>query len=336
MQHRIRLVASLALSALCGGAACASTKLAYTPSELKKEVARRVPGVSADEVVAPFAIDEAATAAARAAIAAEVSDVDRTRALVTAFFASRGYHLRYAWAVTTGIEETLRKSEGNCLSLAAVFVGLARAAGLQAFFIDASTRVHETRQGNGWTVNAGHVTAMVLADSGRIGLDFGELGPITWYQVLDDVEALAHFYNNRGFEMLDESREHGETAWRQAAKDFRLAARTLATRTRPSRSIAWPLERIPIWRRRATTSACSISRRPGSPRRSKPWARPRVSSRRVGTSSTTWPSPGCARAIARERRTLCGKRSGCAAIIPKRRRRSTVSAIIRRGRGERR
>jgi len=63
----------------------------------------------------------------------------------------------------------------------------------------------------------------VASGGEKIGLDFGQMGPVTWYRVLDDVEALAHFYNNRGFELLDEAHERGERAWEQAERDFRIA-----------------------------------------------------------------------------------------------------------------
>src|SRR6267143_5263790 len=145
MPHRSRLIAGLALSAVCGGTACSTTKFAYTPDELRAEVARRAPDLPAADVVAPFAIDAARVAKVRNAISLQESAFEQTRALVTQLFAQNGFHLRYSWGVTTGAEETLRRSEGNCLALAAVFVALARAAGLHAVFIDASTRVHETR-----------------------------------------------------------------------------------------------------------------------------------------------------------------------------------------------
>src|SRR2546427_269285 len=163
------------------------------------------------------------SAPARNAIVGQSTDVERTRALVLLLFAPRGFHLHYAWGVTTGARETLRRSEGNCLALAAVFVGLARAAGLRAVYIDASTRVHEMRYGNGLTVNAGHVTAMVASEQEQIGLDFEQTGPIVRYRILDDIEALAHFYNNRGFELLEEAQERDESAWLQAERDFRTA-----------------------------------------------------------------------------------------------------------------
>jgi tetratricopeptide (TPR) repeat protein len=222
--HRIVFVVGLALSAVCSGTACASAKLVYTQDELKAEVARRVPGIPAAEVVAPFLIDEAHAAAALKAMAWETTEAERTRALVSQIFGPRGFHLRYAsWSVTTSVEETLRRSEGNCLALAAVFVGLARAAGLDAVFIDASTRVHETRHWDRWTVNSGHVTAMVSAGRERIGLDFEQMGSIEWYRILDDLEALAHFYNNRGFEVLVAAQEPDASAWVAAARDFQIA-----------------------------------------------------------------------------------------------------------------
>ncbi len=220
---------------LLGGGACATAKLAYSPDELEAEVARRAPAIPHQEIVTPFRIGESHAAMARGVVAEGKTDTERTRSLVKAFFAADGFHLSYAAGVTADAEETLRTSEGNCLSLASVFVGLARAAGLKAYYIDASTRVHETRYGDGWTVNSGHVTAMVEAEGERIGLDFGRMGPIRWYRVLDDLEALAHFYNNRGFESVERAQERGESPdWRQAAHDFWLAAQVL-----PAFARAW-------------------------------------------------------------------------------------------------
>jgi Flp pilus assembly protein TadD len=218
------------LLSFAGGLGCATAKLAYAPDELKAEVERRAPAIPPAEIVVPFEIGEEQAAAARRVVADGKTDTERTRALVAAFFARDGFHMRYAEGVTADAEETLRTSEGNCLSLASVFVGLARAAGLKAYYIDASTRVHETRYGDGLTVNSGHVTAMVEAEGERIGLDFGRMGPIRWYRVLDDLEALAHFYNNRGFESVERAQERSRPAdWGRASHDFWLAAQVIPT-----------------------------------------------------------------------------------------------------------
>jgi Flp pilus assembly protein TadD len=224
------LLAVGVLLPFAGGLGCASAKLAYAPDELKAEVGRRAPAIPRAEIVVPFEIGEEQAAAARSVVAEGKTDTERTRALVAAFFAQDGFHMRYAEGVTADAEETLRTSEGNCLSLASVFVGLARAAGLKAYYIDASTRVHETRYGEGLTVNSGHVTAMVEAEGERIGLDFGRMGPIRWYRILDDLEALAHFYNNRGFESVERAQERSRPPdWSRASHDFWLAAQVIPT-----------------------------------------------------------------------------------------------------------
>jgi hypothetical protein len=125
---------------------------------------------------------------------------------------------------TTGAE-ALRSGRGNCVALASIFIGLARSVGLDARYVDASSRVNETRYGeDGSTVHLGHITALVNTGNERISLDFARIGPFRWYQQLDDLEAVAHFYNNRGFELVDQAREAGEPPdWSEAERLFRLA-----------------------------------------------------------------------------------------------------------------
>ncbi len=226
MSHRFALAAAAA--ALCaGGAGCAAPRAVYSGSELRAEVARRAPELAPEEVVVPFDVGDAARARARE-IAGQLDGAhQKARALVAAMFDPALFGLRYVERVTGDASETLRTGEGNCLALASVFVGLARAVGLEARYIDASTRVHETVHGDdGLTVSSGHVTAMVDTGTGKVGLDFARLGPVTWYRVLDDVEALAHFYNNRAFERVDVARAAGAPPdWGAAEADFRRAVR---------------------------------------------------------------------------------------------------------------
>jgi tetratricopeptide (TPR) repeat protein len=108
--------------------------------------------------------------------------------------------------------------------------------GLDAYYIDASFDVHETRRTpDGLAVNTGHITAMVRTPGGNMGLDFEQLGPIARYRVIDDVEALANFYNNRGYELLERARERGEEPdWTAIADQF-----SLATMVMPGFARAW-------------------------------------------------------------------------------------------------
>jgi tetratricopeptide (TPR) repeat protein len=223
--------------ALLGGTSgCTTARLAYSPAELRAEVARRAPDLPAADVVVPYEL--AAEDRARAeAIVGQLRSVDlKVQALVMAMFDPDQLGLRYADVVTGSAASTLRARRGNCLALASVFVGLARAVGLEAYYIDASTRVHETKYADdGMTVSSGHVTAMVVTPKGNVGLDFAHLGPFAWYRTLDDVEALAHFYNNRAFERIDDARARGAAVdWEEAALDFRRA-----TEVKPEFALAW-------------------------------------------------------------------------------------------------
>ncbi len=221
----LRFGSATALAVPLALSACATARLAYDPAALRHEIALRAPAIPAQEVVVPFEIDETAAARARALVAHAHSDEAKVRLLVASIFDPAAFGISYAENVTATAAEALQRHEGNCLALASVFVGLARATGLRSYYIDASTRVHETRLGDdGLTVNEGHVTAMVETSAGKIGLDFGHLGKIAWYRVLDDVEALSHFYNNRGFELVDDARVRGVPIdWSQAEHQFRLA-----------------------------------------------------------------------------------------------------------------
>jgi tetratricopeptide (TPR) repeat protein len=228
MAHRIALAAAAA--ALCaGGAGCAVQRGIYTAPQLRAEVARRAPGIPPAEVVVPFDVGDAARARAQEIAGRLGTPQEKVRALVEAMFDPAAFGLAYASRVTGDAAETLRSREGNCLALASVFVGLARAVGLEARYMDASTRVHETVHGeDGITVSSGHVTAIVDVGKGSVGLDFARMGPVVWYRILDDVEALAHFYNNRGFERVDEARASGAPVdWEAAGADFRRAAQVL-------------------------------------------------------------------------------------------------------------
>jgi tetratricopeptide (TPR) repeat protein len=238
MQHRLRVVVVLSLSALGSAVGCATQKLAYRPDELRAEVRRRAPELDPADVVVPYEISPAHVDLARRLVRDAASDSGRVRALTTALLDPhpRGLGLRYVPSVTTGAEETLRQSRGNCLALASVFIGLARAVGLEAYYIDASVHVHETRYENdGTTVNEGHLTAMVRTATENIGLDFSRAGTMSWYRVLDDVEALAHFYNNRGFEQMDLAESAGVPVdWVAIERDFQRAVQVL-----PSFARAW-------------------------------------------------------------------------------------------------
>ena len=227
----------VAAAALATPGCAGSQKYAYGVDELRAEIRRRAPELPPDAVVVPFDVDPATVEIARRATKPYSNREDQVRALVELMFSGAGYALSYAPVVTTTARETLATHKGNCLALASVFVGVARALGLKAYYLDASARLTETTQPSpGIVVNSGHITAYVDLDKIRWYLDFDHtLAGTNRFRVIDDLEATAHFYNNRGYERIEMARlEDKPVDWVAAEKDF-----TLATHVVPAFARAW-------------------------------------------------------------------------------------------------
>jgi len=133
--------------------------------------------------------------------------------------------LRYDTAATLTVAETWEQHRANCLSFTLLFVALARAAGLEA-------RVQEVRQVVTWyedqgvIYNAGHVNVGLRINGlpATLDLDQNVLYDHHGPQPISDRRALAHFYNNRGSELLaaqqpDAAREYFRMAL-QMEKNF--------------------------------------------------------------------------------------------------------------------
>jgi regulator of sirC expression with transglutaminase-like and TPR domain len=220
------VLAALAAALATGSAGCAvMTRQVYTPADLRAELRAREPPIPAADVVVPFELPPAALATAAEVVRGARSDSEKVERLVMAMFDPKVFGLHSDTIFTSSGAEALATRRGNCVALASVFIGLARAVGLDARYIDASSRIGETRYGDdGSTVHFGHVSALVITGSERISLDFTRLGPFRWYQELDDLEALAHFYNNRGFDLVDQAREAGLAPdWAEVERRFQLA-----------------------------------------------------------------------------------------------------------------
>ena len=222
MLHRSLLGALVAL--LVAGCAPAHQRI-YGPSELRRELMRRAPDVPEVARLVPFEIPPEVAARAVEAVLLSTTDSDKVSALVRAMFDPFVFGLRYAEVETVGAAQALQRRSGNCLDLASVFIGLARAVGLRAEYMDASFRVHDTKDvPGGMALRSGHVTAEVDVGSERMGLDFARLGPVLRYRLMDDVEAVAHFHNNRGWDHIDRALAAGAPVdWGAALSEFEAA-----------------------------------------------------------------------------------------------------------------
>lgn len=129
----------------------------------------------------------------------------RMKLLVDYIFSKQGLGLEYDSSVTRTIEQTFRDRKGNCMSFTLLFVTLAREAGVSAY-------VQEVGQALSWyqeentLYNAGHVNVGVQLgmDLGTIDLDRNILLARGGPKRISDKRALAHFYNNRGSELMQD------------------------------------------------------------------------------------------------------------------------------------
>lgn len=206
---------------------CASAdKTAYSAAELRAVVGARVPRERAGDVLVPYAVTAEMTERAEEYTRHHNSDYARAQALVRAVTDKRQFNVKWEAVTTAVARETFEKGHGNCLSLTSLFVGLARSIGLNAYYVDASDRVNDLTRDDELLVDTGHIAASVRTERGWSLVDFtGEISHYRTFRVIDDLEALAHFYNNRGYELIRSQRGDGEAVrWERALEDFTMAA----------------------------------------------------------------------------------------------------------------
>ncbi len=219
------------LAALVSGAAlslaCATDgAYDYTPEGLRLEVARRVADLDPADIVVPFEVGLATVARARQ-ILAGVGGEERVDALVASLSDPAGFGLRYEWATTGTAAETLVRGSGNCLALSSTLVGIARALGFQAYYLEVIVADPQWRTDGDVSVQADHVAAVIDSGKRRLFVDFsGRIGRARRIHAMDDLEALAQVYHTRGYELMHRAETQGAPVpWERVASDFRLATR---------------------------------------------------------------------------------------------------------------
>ena len=210
-------------------------EFAYSPEQLRSEVRARVPALLETEIIVPYELDPGLVETARAATRGHGGSHAKAMALARSLSSPRWFGLRYEWATSGSAAETIEKGYGNCLSLSSVFIGLARGLGLDAYYIDASRKLDRHQDGD-VVVSAGHIGVAVRTDAGSTLVDFsGAVGRFALFRRIDDLEALAHLYNNRGYEVIHRASSRGEPVpWDDARSYF-----SLATQVEPDFARAW-------------------------------------------------------------------------------------------------
>lgn len=209
-------------------------KITYTTDELRAEIARRLPEDDPADAIVPFQVDPDAVARARALTSWAQDPHVRLEVLASVLSEELGFGLEYDSDVTLAAQEALDAGRGNCLTLASVLVGLARPLDLPVHYIAGRDLVQE--EGDDLRLAVGHVGVELSTAQGRTAVDFaGALNRYRTFRVIDDLEAAAHFYNNRGYEVLRDQRHASEAVrWARADADFERA-----TRVSPGFAFAW-------------------------------------------------------------------------------------------------
>ncbi len=230
------LFSALLLLALCGSGCSHFRQMEYGKQEIEYIITHAAPELALDEVAVPFEITDEQAALAKEAVRGLSSDYDKAHAILNAIMDENQYGIKWENFVTATAAETINSKKGDCVSIASVYVALARSVGLHAYFAEALVATQESYRDSDFVVQSGHMTAIVETEAGRAALHIGN--PLRFWMIiskLSDVEATAHFYNNRGFELLFRSKMDGEPInWEQSAMYF-----SIATRLNPRFAEAW-------------------------------------------------------------------------------------------------
>jgi Tfp pilus assembly protein PilF len=240
-----RLPAVAIAVSLAVGCAAAPKRI-YTPDEIRSVLETRVSTQMRDEIVIPFEIDDEIRQLARNVTRSASTDGDKMRAIVSAITSLAGFSISYDWLSSKTAKEVFREGKGNCLAYTNLFIGMAREVGLDAVYADVRFTERVTREAE-IIVKTTHITAAVTLPGGPTLIDFTSTPErrYTAFKAIDDLEAIANFYNNQGFlyGYFTESEKVGFDPLAKEIEMYRLALEVLPTFTRARNNLGVALRR---------------------------------------------------------------------------------------------
>ena len=220
-------------------AGCASVgrdRVAYSPEAFVVATQSQAPDMAVEDIVVPFRVTPEMVAKARDLTARSRTDYDKAQRLMAGITSDEGFGLHWKPVATATPDVTVERGYGNCLALTSIFIGLARELGLSAYYVDASDRINDLRRDGELIVDSGHIAGGVRTERGYTLVDYdGHVADYRTFKIIDDITALAHYYNNLGFEMISDAQsEDREIDWEAIRYKFELA-----TMVRPSFTLAY-------------------------------------------------------------------------------------------------
>ena len=248
-----------------GLGSCASVPLVHEkdPKQLRLEIARDVPQLSPEQVVIPHEISPEMKTNLDQRLPQLKNRSESGRALVSLLFGKEHLALQYAWAETRTAEETIEIGRGNCLSLAAVVVGAARAYGGAARYVEIRNKLDRRQEGN-LDIWAGHIAVFLPNPGSPLVIDFSgaELTELSSFRVLEDRALIAHYYNDRGYDLIRESRKKGlAPPWEQIRTYFEIATAIDSEFSEAWNNLGVALARLNKWSEAEKAYTRSLSNR---------------------------------------------------------------------------
>ncbi|HVS66833.1 MAG TPA: tetratricopeptide repeat protein [Thermoanaerobaculia bacterium] len=186
-------------------AACTSYVPFDSSGDLDRRLEQRVPEPLRESVEYPFELSQELREAAARRINPSFSEPRRTEAILDFVFGA--LDLQYALSPTRNASETFASRRGNCLSFVNLFVGLGRENRLNPFYVEVEDYQRWNYQA-GVVVSRGHIVAGMYIDGQLSTFDFLPYQAKSYrdFKPIDDLTAMAHFYNNLGAEALMDDR----------------------------------------------------------------------------------------------------------------------------------
>ena len=133
------------------------------------------------------------------------SDKKRVDQVLDVIFSGVG--LEYQLQPTRDAVETFHSGQANCLSFTHLFVGIGRSQRLNPFYVEVEDYQRWSYQ-EGSVVSRGHIVAGMYVDGSLATYDFLPYRPKAYrdFNIIDDLTAMAHHYNNLAAEALMEER----------------------------------------------------------------------------------------------------------------------------------
>jgi len=201
MLFRARFTVAPALLAGLLIAGCNEYKPFDSVGHLREEYAQRVGREAAARIEVPYEV----TPELRKGLEHRLREAPSERSKINEVlrFIFEDLDLHYELTPTRNAMQAFQTQKGNCLSFVNLFVGVAREQGLNPFYVEV-TDYQKWNHREGMVVSQGHIVAGMYLEGELKTYDFLPYRPKAYKQFkpIDDLTAVAHYYNNLGAEAL--------------------------------------------------------------------------------------------------------------------------------------